>query len=105
MKEILNKLGLDPKATEADVVSAIDAIVKKAEQVGESQAITASEKTLQKAEAFFKQNPKATSVFITGDNNLFIVQQQTKAMAFAAKNKTALYLATPSEKGVTLKQQ
>lgn len=102
MKEILKELSLDAKATEADAVAAIKALKEKA---GESQPIVASEKTLQKAEAFFKQNPKATSVLITGDNNLFIVQQQTKAIAFAAKNKTALYLATPSEKGVTLKQQ
>lgn len=102
MKEILKELGLDAKATEANAVTAIKALKEKAD---EAQPIIANEKTLQKAEAFFKQNPKVVSVLITGDNNLFTVQQQTKATAFAAKNKTALYLATPSEKGVTLKQQ
>ncbi len=102
MKEILKELSLDTKTTEVDVVAAIKALKEKA---GESQPIIANEKTLQKAEAFFKQNPKAVSVLITGDNNLFVVAQQAKATAFAAKNKTALYLATHSDKGVTLKQQ
>ena len=76
--------------------------MKKDEQEQESPSLAEVKK---KAEAFLKQSGNK-DILITSDKNLFLPTQKSKAMAWAAKNKAALYLATKNEKGeVSLKPQ